>query len=188
MGKRIIIKGANFATNGMKENYIEFTVENGGASGTQQGYVYLVRNRNELSAKSAANYYYNWIKSTKSILLYPGDIIAVKDMPTPMGYMCIYGYRQVIEGMYPVYTPASSSQKISNLSPHDYIETSYAPVMIKNTHATDPLYIVLEGRKASGTPDGEKELSPTATPYIEYRIYTDHPERYEEQPEEAQSE
>ena len=181
MGKRIIIKGAHFSVNGTKENFIDYTVENGGASPTQQGYVYLVRNRNELSAKSAGNYYYNWIKSTKSIILYPGDIVAVKDMPKPMGFMAIYGYRQVNEGLYPVYTPTSSSQKISSQSPHDYIETSYAPVMIKNTHATDPLYIVLEGRKASGTPEGEKEMSPTDVPYIPYRIYTDFPERYQEE-------
>lgn len=198
MKDKIIIKDANFSQNGIKEQgYIDFTVDNGRASGTQQGYVlfddgtYVGRNR--LSGKGT-NYHNNWIKSTKAIVVHPGDSIVVMNMAGSLGYMCIFAYRSAIINTvtWPTYTPLDGNNQqwitISYGSGHyakaAYTSGSKVPLVVRNTAAYD-MCIVIQGRKTSGS------VTPTEVPYMEYRIYTDNPEAYEEdieEPEEEESE
>ena len=192
MGKSIIVKGASFSTNGMKDSYIDFTVENGKASPTQQGMVVFGNDttahqrRNMLQNTTSGSTYYRFVKSTKAIKLKPGDTIAIMAPPSPLTFMCIYGYRDIYinTSRWPIYTPTSSQQAITlyngsqYYSVYSYRESSSFPISIKNTLANNDFCIVLQGRPASGN------ITVEQVPYIEYRIYTDHPEYYEEDTEE----
>ena len=190
MGKSIIVKDASFSANGMKDSYIDFTIENGKASPTQQGHVVFGNDttahqrRNMLQSNGGT--YSNYVKSTKAIRLKPGDSIAIMSPPSPLSFMCIYGYRDIYvnTNRWPIYTPTSSQQAITlyngsrYYSVYSYRESSSFPIAIKNTLENNDFCIVLQGRKSSG------KVTPTEVPYIEYRIYTDHPEYYEEDTEE----
>ena len=184
--RKLIIDGANYSTNGIKEQeHVDFTIENGKASGTEQGMILFgssYTSRNHLSRTSSTTYN-NYVKSNKAIYLYPGDTLVVMTPQSPMTFMCIYGYREPVTDMtnWPSYTAGTSDKFVtkssgsSHYQPYKYVESSVFPLVLKNTHTSQNLCIIIQGRKSSGT------LTPLEAQYIEYRIYTDNPEAYDEE-------
>ena len=170
MGKRLIIQGANFATNGIKMPYIDKEVT------TEQGYVVQTDPKRRLAESN--NLYVNvYVKSNAIITLHPGDKIAL--MPNDKFIQgTIYAYTSVTQ-YYPSYTPSSNTVYVSSNSPYVWATATTFPVLLTNTHPTKDLYIVLQGRGGLNN-----ALSPVNLPKIAYRIFSwEHIEDYEDEEE-----
>lgn len=165
MGKRLIIKGADFSENGMQENYTEHEVT------TEQGLINatLSDEGRTLTGTTAASYSL-YVHSNQSIILHPGETIAIVERPESTTRACIFAYTEVTS-IYPALVCNSGFQNIG--TPINGWGTSEyngahndtrLPRILKNTSDVD-YYIALQ----VNNPDG---ITPTSCPKIAYRIYS----------------
>lgn len=175
MGKKIIITGADFSANGIKENHIDFEVS------TAQGIILVSNDTNEGSlAPNTSQYYNKYVHSSgKVIKLYPNDTAAVLTVPHQNLRACILSYYSVT-AVYPDNIVNDQYQTIGNLYKRTKnVESTLLPIKLLND-TDNILYLAIEYSVASGS------ITPTAYPTIAYRIYTDNPENYEEEDSEAE--
>lgn len=173
MGKKLIINGANFGKNGLREQYVAMETL------TEQGYVIQTSSGGYRTlAKTDTAYYKNYVKNKESIVLYPGDTIVFSENDYMVQYT-IYCYPSVNGTNYPSYEAGTTTKYVSSVSPS--LRATYngatdtLPTSVKNT-TEDVLYVVLQGR---GSLSSGSLLSPSTLPSLAYRIYTDSPENYE---------
>ena len=200
MGKRIIIKGANFATNGMKEQYIERTTS------TEQGFVNLSlsadsSNSGKLGLRNDAWAYNRVVHSNSEITLHPNDTLVIMALPGAAPATTIGAISLNSTGLnyYPsliCLSTSSTAPKIGTIRATTKV-TSTHPNKLTNTSSEDWTIIIGAGFFSTVSPSASEKLSAlyksgveqsgANVPYITYRIYTEHPENYPE-PEESSSE
>lgn len=185
MGKRIIIKGADYSVNGSIKQQVELTAP------CKMGYVLLTEKLNKLSPTSDTYYKYYFMSGGteenpvgKVIRLYPGDVLAVFPVAVPNGIsrVALLGFResQVNTNRYPNYTHTSSAAYItlkSSYKPYVYSVNNSgnsSVTFITNNHATECLLVVIEGR-------GNSHYTVPEGMTIAYTVYTDDVSRYEEE-------
>jgi hypothetical protein len=196
MGKRIVIKGANFATNGMKEQYIERTTS------TEQGFVNLSlsadsSNSGKLGLKNNAWAYNRTVHSNSEITLHPNDTLVIMELPgaAPATTIAAISLNSTGLNYYPsliCLSTSSSALKIGTIRATTKA-TSVRPNKLTNTSSEDWTIIIGAGWFSTDAPSSSEKLSAlykdgveqsgANVPYITYRIYTEHPENYPE-PEE----
>lgn len=171
MGKKIIITGANFSTNGIKENHIDFEVS------TSQGIIMVAGSSEGKLGPNDSTYHNKYVHSSGSVIkLYPNDTIAVLTVPNQNLRACMISYHSVTS-VYPDNIVNTTYQTIGSYYKRT-ANTGPTSLPIKLLNDTDHvLYLVIEYSVESG------RISPTAYPTIAYRIYTDNPENYEADPE-----
>ena len=182
MGKRIVIKEADFSANGMKEkSYKDYTVT------TEQGFV----NSSMPSRSSNSGYlgstdsnyaYLRTVHSNQEIILHAGDTIAIMEAPQGTDYvrMCAVSLNSTGKGKYPALICGSTAVKIGVVLSNSM--GNIQPVKITNTSSADWTIILGAGTFKTTAPTaaeklvakyvgGVEQASPT-TPEIAYRIYS----------------
>lgn len=171
MGKKIIINGANFSTNGIKENHIDFEVS------TSQGIVMVTGNAEGKLGPNGSTYHTKYVHSSGSVIkLYPNDTIAVLTVPNQNLRTCILSYHSV-NSVYPDNIANTAYQTIGSYYKRTGNVTTLPVKLLNDTDHV--LYLLIEYNVESGS------ITPTAYPTIAYRIYTDNPENYEEEDSET---
>lgn len=169
MGKRIIIQGVSYAANGIAEVYTEHTVT------TEQGMVTpstTAANFGKLGSTASGAYYNNYVHSNQSIVLHPGETLAIVERQSNTTRAAIMAYKSVDDSIYPALVCTSSYQSFGTLVDdfetskfNDVRNSSYLPRVITNDSEID-WYIVVEVNNENDT------ITPTTNPAISYRIYS----------------
>ena len=167
MGKKIIITGANFSTNGIKEIYIDFEVS------TAQGIIMVTGSSEGKLGPTDGAYHTKYVHSSGSVIkLYPNDTIAVLTVPNQNLRTCMVSYHSVT-AVYPDNIANTTYQTIGSYYKRTGNSTILPGKLLNDTDHV--LYLTIEYSVESGS------ITPTAYPMIAYRIYTDNPENYEEE-------
>lgn len=187
MGKKIIIKGANFSANGMKESYKEFVTT------TEQGYFnsrISSTGGGKLGAQTVWWGYQVCVHSNEEIVLHAGDTIAIMEAPGKTNIVRIgaVALNSTGENMYPaLICDADNSTVIGTILAA--AGASQPPIKITNTSSADWTIILGAGAYKQTSPTaaeklvakyvgGVEQASPT-TPEIAYRIYSENLDAYE---------
>ena len=187
MGKKIIIKSANFSANGMKESYTEFVTT------TEQGYFNSSMSSSgggKLGAQTEWWGYQVCVHSNEEIVLHAGDTIAIVEAPGKTNIVRIgaVALNSTGENMYPdLICDAENSTIIGTLLAS--AGGSQPPLTLTNTSSDDWIIILGAGTYKQTSPTAAERLvakyvggveqdSPT-TPEIAYRIYSDNLSVYE---------
>ena len=164
MGKRLIINGADFSANGMKETYIDKTIP------TVQGIVLMSGNDEGRLGTATHSYapYYVHSGDIDGITLGKGETIAVLEQPLGGVRTSILVYSSHTS-VYPANVPTSTTQTIGNYIDKivsEYDVSSYPAAYTNNTGAD--VYIVIQHNKDKN--DGVR-LPQSELSEISYRIY-----------------
>ena len=195
MGKRLIIKGANFATNGMKDNHTENLI-----APTANGQVVINPDSShygKIGTGGANWYYYEYVHSNKSILLYPGDTVALMNMPGVAIRAAILAYKYASvdspetillsnSNLYPIGDCATVNTTTSGLTFGTVVagtgsirnSNSY-PITIKNT-SSNYIWCIVFVAAIEANGNKTPSINTSNTPEFTYRIYADDLTPYEE--------
>ncbi len=167
MGKRIIIKGVSFASNGFKDTFVEKE------STTEQGYMLLsdATNFNMITREGDSNTPY-YVHTNTSITIEDGESIALTEMPELATTCQILTYKSV-NGKYPALVPEAAHVSMGTIN-EKTARNATLPKIFRNDTGKK-LYVILQVK------NDNINLSPTNVPAIRYRIYTEHSERYQEE-------
>jgi hypothetical protein len=173
MGKKIIIKDADFSVNGIKDNYNEYKIP------SVQGIVYFTGGDAGKIYRSNT-YHSRYVHSgdaEKSIVLHPGDTLAVTKCVDANGVeisdwrTAIIYYSSVVDSVY----PANETPTVNNtsVSPGTYVGNVNGTnwKTYKNTSNSDR-YVIIQNFVVSGS------LSISAVPYLYFRVYSDDLSKY----------
>lgn len=187
MGKRIIIKDANFSTNKIvQQPYVELTTT------TVQGVVVTNTESSNFGKlgqnKSGSTWFYNkYVHSNQAIILHPGDTIAIVERPntTTRAFICAYSD---VKNIYPALECTDSTQEIGTLVAGkesfptkcpNAINSSILPRVLKH-YGTKDWYVVLQLNNNDHAITASNTESDYYIGEIKYRIYTDNPTQYDQ--------
>jgi len=195
MGKRIVIKGANFSANKIvQQPYVELTTTTAQGMIVASPYINESQTGSENFGYLGANQsnstwlYGNYVHSNTSITLHPGDTIAIVERPniTTRAFICAYSTNG-IKSIYPTLICSGSKQQIGTLIAGresfatkfpNALNSSLLPRTLKNDGSSD-WYIVLQLNNGGHTITASDTESAYYIGEIKYRIYTDNPTQYD---------
>ena len=167
MGKRIIIKGVSFASNGFTDTFVKKE------STTEQGLMALSASTNfNLLVKESDPVTPYYVHTNTTITIEDGESIVLTEMPELATICQILTYKSV-NSKYPALVPESEHVSIGTINKRTVINATL-PKIIKNDTGRK-LYVILQVKNEN------VHISPTNVPKIRYRIYTEYPERYQEE-------
>ena len=196
MGKRLIITGANFSSNGMKDNHTDDLF-----APTAQGQVVpnaSSQHYGKIGLNTNSWYVNKFVHSNKSILLYPGDTIALMNVPGTVatnGSIIAYKYAYMNDPttillskpeLYPIPNVAEVTQGATTGVVFGTVvggtgasvpDKGNYPLKVTNTSSDMIWCIVLS---ISISTSSSSNVTVANTPQITYRIYGEDLTPYEE--------